>query len=320
MAAALTMTASIFAADVAAAVQGYGDLFSMEFTEGAKPNVLGWNDPWDREFNWYSTGIGFSFTGDRAGLSFELDNREVTVKKSKFWIQPADMLKITLGDNCIEMSKETIDYAGTVFSNGFEGWDFTLTPVDGLTIDLGLVTAQPGSWSTNYWYGVKNYGAASMGEVTAAVAYAADFGTIKAIYDLNNKANTVAVDFAGTFGGVMVSPSVAFGINAKDLKADLFVTANAAGVGINLYTLVGVPLESASDTSVAVNTKFTYGTAIGQASLQVKDENVLADAFAMMVKANLGFNCGSAGMDVGVQLDVASNIKVSVPFQYNIHF
>ena len=71
------LVVSAFAADVSAAVQGFGDLFSMEFKEEAKPKVLGWNDPWDRQFAWYSTGIGFAVTADKAGCSFELDNRDL---------------------------------------------------------------------------------------------------------------------------------------------------------------------------------------------------------------------------------------------------
>jgi len=321
LAAALTMTASIFAADVAAAVQGYGDLGYVKLDNGTTTyGVLGWNDPWDREFNWYSTGIGFSFNGDRAGLSFELDNRDVTVKKSKFWIQPADMVKIQLGDNCIEMSKETIDYAGTVFSNGYEGWYVAITPAEGVTAEIGLKTNAPSDWSTNYWIGTKNYdGGNSIGEVTTSVAYAADFGTIKAIYDYVDKENTIALDFAGNFGGVAVSPAVAFKVAAKALAADLYVQANAAGVGINVYTKADVPVSDASATAVAVNTKFTYGISLGQLSLQVKDDNVLGD-FAIMTKLNLGYSCGSAGLDTGIQLDYAGSVKVSVPFDYNIHF
>lgn len=312
--AAIAMAATMFAADVAAAVQGYGDLFSVEAKKDAKVNVLGWNDPWDREFSWYSTGIGFSATADKAGLSFELDNRNVTVKKSVFWIQPLDMVKIALGANSIGMAKETIDYDGTVFNVDYEGWKVTVTPIEGLTIDAGLVTTANGGWATGYWID-----AGVVGESMVSVAYnAGDIGTFTAIYDYNNKKNTVALDYAGTFGGVMVSPAVCYAINDKTFAADLFVTANVAGVGINAYAKYAGDFDASN--AVTVNTKFTYNTPIGQASLQLKDADVLASSFEMMAKADLAFNCGSAGMNVGLQFDIADTVKISVPFQYNLHF
>lgn len=324
--AAIAMAATMFAADVAAAIQGYGDLFSVEAKKDAKVNVLGWNDPWDRQFSWYSTGIGFSATADKAGLSFELDGnnsadngankvtRLINVKNSVFWIQPIDMVKIALGANSIGMAKETIDYDGTVFNNDYEGWKITVTPIEGLTIDAGLVTTPNGGWATGYWIA-----GGVVGESMVSVAYnAGDIGTFTAIYDYNNKKNTVALDYVGNFGGVMVSPAVCYAINDKTLAADLFVTANVAGVGINAYAKYAGDFDASN--AVTVNTKFTYNTAIGQASLQLKDADVLASDFAMMAKADLAFNCGSAGMNVGLQFDIADTVKISVPFQYNLHF
>ena len=310
------LVVSAFAADVSAAVQGYGDLFTMEFKEGAKPSVLGWNDPWDREFAWYSTGIGLAATTEKAGVSFELDNRDLTVKNSKFWIKPIDMLKIQLGANTIGIPKETIDYAGTVFTSSYEGWFFELAPIDGLTFEAGLATGQKGGWQTYYWYNGD-----TMGEVLFSAKYNVEgIGSFKALYDLNEKKNTIALDYVGNFDSLMVSPAVAYKINDKILLADLYVTTNISGFGINVYSKVDVPVEAADTTAVLLNTKFSYGISLGTLSLQLKDENLLAKNFAMMAKLDLAFNCGSAGMNVGVQLDIAENVKVSVPFQYNLHF
>lgn len=304
------MATSLFAADVAAAIQGYGDLLNVK---GGKVSALGWNDPWDREFSWYSTGIGFSATADKAGLSFELDNRDVTVKTSNFWIQPLDMVKIALGANSIGLAKESIEYAGTVFNCDYEGWKITLTPVDGLTIDAGLVTGCKGEWATSYYLTD-----GKIGETLASVAYnAGDVGTFTAVYDYNGD-NTIGLDYVGNFGDVMVSPAVAYTITANKLAADLFVTGNFGAFGMNLYTKYDAGL-AAKTNEVAVNTKFTYNTSIGQASLQVKNGTILAAPKAFVVKGDLAFNCGSAGMNVGVQYDVAKN-EISVPFQYNLHF
>lgn len=317
--AAIAMAATMFAADVAAAVQGYGDLFSITTAKDAKVNVLGWNDPWDRQFSWYSTGIGFSATADKAGVSFELDNRDLNVKNSVFWIQPLDMVKIALGANSIGLAKETIDYAGTVYNTDYEGWKVSVTPIDGLAIDLGLVTTANGGWTTGYY--IAN---GVIGQTIAAVSYdAGDIAKVTVVYDYNNKKNTIGVDYVGNFAGVMVSPAVAYVIEDQALAADLYVTANVAGVGIQAYTKYDADFDGKTN-AVAVNTKFSYGTPIGTASLQFKDDNLLADAFKAMVKADLAFNCGSAGMNVGIQADIDTNAgeatKISVPFQYNLHF
>lgn len=315
--AAIAMAATMFAADVAAAVQGYGDLFNVTIEEGKDTVIkaIGWNDPWDRQFGWYSTGIGFSATADKAGVSFELDNRDVTVKNSCFWIQPLDMVKIALGANSIGLAKETIEYSGTVYNSDYEGFKVTVTPIEGLAIDLGLVTGANGGWSTAYY--IKE---GKIGQTIVSAAYdAGDIGKVTVVYDYNAK-NTIAVDYAGTFAGVSVSPAVAYVIEDKALAADLYVTANVAGVGIQAYTKYDADFDGKTN-AVAVNTKFSYGTPIGTASLQIKDGDILAKAFAMTVKADLAFNCGSCGMNLGVAADIAKGKTViSVPFQYNLHF
>lgn len=328
--AAVAMATTMFAADVSVIVNGYGDFFNMKFEDGAKPQVLGWNDPWDRQYSWSSTGLGFNFSGDKAGASFELDgnnkaddvNRLINVKNSKVWVQPVDMLKITLGANSIGLAKETIDYDGTVANVDFEGWQFACTPVDGLTVDLGLVTNQPTGWSTNYWYGGKNYGAASMGEIVSAVTYGADFGTIKAFYDYNDKVNKIGLDFAGNFGGVAVSPAVAY-TTAKDVSkvaADLYVQASVDSIGINVYTKYDGDLKAKENgNALQVKGKVTFGTSIGSAYLYANCANVMAEKFDMSVKAGLNYNIGAAGMETALQFDVAAK-TLSVPFNYKVSF
>lgn len=323
--AALAMAASIFAADVSINFKGIGNLFDMQFTDGAKPQFLGWNDPWDQEYSWSSTGLGFAYYGDKAGCSFEFDNRDVTVKASKFWLQPVDMFKITLGSNEVALPKEQIDWDGTVFVSDYEGWLFSVTPIKGLAIDLGLGTNQPNGWSCNYWYGAKNYGAATMGEIVADASYTIDnVGTFKAVYDYNDKVNTIGLDYAGAFGNVTVSPAVAYkfdGDTVNAIAADFYGTVGIDSLAIAAYAKADYDLAASSDAlAILAKAKFSYALDFGTAFFYVKDANVMAKQFAMTVEPGIDFNVGSASLEVAAKLDIGSTTELSIPFSYKVSF
>ena len=64
------------------------------------------------------------------------------------------------------------------------------------------------------------------------------------------------------------------------------------------------------------------GELIHYFALDTDLDEILAsiDTDPLIHKANLGCNCGSAGLDIGLQFDIGATTKMSVPFQYNIHF
>ena len=322
--AAATIAASVFAVDIAANVHGWTDLFNYDLAaDDAKPQFMGVRDPFDREFAWSSTGIGFTFNGDKAGTSFELDNRDVTVKHVKLYVQPFDALKITVGDTEVASNVETIDWT-KMSAYSSEGWLFDITPVDGLAINVKLTTGEARGWGWAFW-GSNG----KVKETTAKVGYSADFGSLFAMFDYNDPTNVITAGYSGSFGSVSIFTDFAYTMKENDnaIGVDFFVNGSVDAIGYKAY----VKFTRGLDTEVnALQAKLliNYGTSAGTAYFKAVIPNAMQDDFPVQIYPGFQFNIGSASIDAGVQFNLNTDAdanagkggqkSISVPVIYKV--
>ena len=323
--AAIAMAASIFAVDFSAMIHGWTDLFNMDLaTEGAKPNIMGVRDPFDREFAWYSTGIGLSVNADKCGGSFELDNRDLTVKNVKAYVQPLDALKITVGKIGLSSNVETIDYTKLSDYNA-EGWAFDITPVEGLSINTMLVTGEARGWGWAFW-GKDG----KIGQTVAKIGYSADFGSVFGMVDYEDPVTNLTAGYSGSFGNISAFADVAFKLadNAKELGVDAFVDGHADAFGYKVYAKFVRGLDAETNELLA-KVRVQYAIDAGTLYCGVRIPNALADEFPVQIYPGFEFNIGAASIDAGVQFNMntdadakysAKAMSISVPVIYRVIF
>lgn len=320
--AAAAMAGSLFAVDMSAALKFNGSIFNS-----ADKTVMSLEQPKAQKGHG-QTGIDLTVSADKAGATLILGNgysggNSVNYEGFKMWVQPADFLKINLGELDYCLNKESIDYAGCINGAGSQGFAFDITPVDGLTINAVL---NPGyaAWMTD----------GNVGNTAVYAKYATGAGTFGAAWimkagyvdDDDNPAtpkvyvkegNTVSASYSNNFSGVDMFADFAYGIDAEAINADLFVKGNADAFGYAVYVDFGYVADTAS---LGAKGKFTYNMGSCTPYVYVKCANVMADSFAMTLKPGVNFNIGAAGVEIAADVSIGSTTSVNVPFGISLNF
>ena len=212
--AAAAVAASAFAVDFSAGFQLKGSLFDFD---GGSKNVsavkLGHNNSKDDK------PFIFSISGDRAGGTLKFYDATstgastMTANYWNIWFKPFDIVKVDLGACGKSLNTETITYwRGKVLGNTKDfGYQATLE-TNGITVALALLPGQDANWMS-----LPNGGAFSLAETQLYVAYAADFGTISALFDAENTFNKIRVGagYKGSFDALTIFAIFCIEVNSN---------------------------------------------------------------------------------------------------------
>ena len=215
--AAVAMAASVFAVDFSANVKVEGSLFDMAFADGAKPSALSVSKAAGGMY--WGSRFQTAFYGDKAGAQFAIGGElGWGWQGASVWVQPSDMVKITFLNTDSKLN-QIFDYSGDEATFKAEGsWNFELKPVYGLTFNFVLVSP----WLKN---GV-------IGDTGFVAKYAADFGTIGAIFKIKQNAGSAAIPAkAGAVIGVTDDGKVVYAPGTPAVPATDTTTDIAFGVG-----------------------------------------------------------------------------------------
>ena len=135
--------------------------------------------------NDWESPISFSISGEKAGATYHIcegGGTDINSSKWNIWVKPIDMLTINVGHWDSNLNQETIYYGGTQSGIGSQGLTFTLAPIDGFSAD---VTFAPGYGTA--WFSKADSADPVIKELGVKFQYAADFGTVNAIFDYKGK-------------------------------------------------------------------------------------------------------------------------------------
>ena len=145
--------------------------------------------------NDWESPISFSISGEKAGATYHIcegGGTDINSSKWNIWVKPIDMLTINVGHWDSNLNQETIYYGGTQSGIGSQGLTFTLAPIDGFSAD---VTFAPGYGTA--WFSKADSADPVIKELGVKFQYAADFGTVNAIFDYKGKTLKSAATEAG---------------------------------------------------------------------------------------------------------------------------
>ncbi len=352
--AALTMAASMFAADFAARVVMEGSLAG-----GNKADTYIWQ--LNKKDQQDADALIVSVNGDKAGAQFQLwynyagDDAALKVRKTNLWFKPVDMLKITVGDvSSGAWFGNTLDYwknpcGGSVADYGTWAAKFSsyatvegsgvmaeLTPVEGLVINGGITAGAGNSFMTIKGKTVAAYGIGAkytLGDIplTFGATYrdagkgAAKLISVGALYGnpyadgIHESVNARMRLEAGKLAGITID-------NYTRYAAGAFVAAFRAPVTIRLAD---------NDPSyIDWSAKFTYacdgftpyllmGSDVDNNGAITLDKN-FGKTFEMQIQPGVTLNVGSCALDVAARINVLPGEKHAIswalPFTASVAF
>ena len=192
LAAAAVLATSVFAADVSAKVRLDGEIFNYDGT------AVNEKDDYAGAFRmlrttsqarpYWSPYVTLSTSTDDAGAQIlfieeEDAGRNIQMDRSNVWFKPLDMLTVKVGWQDFTMNKESIDYNPN--PTGTEGWGYGIGYAqDAISANVYLATGNGGYFFEDpiAKYGTAEKTEAYIKELYVNGAYAADFGTISAMF------------------------------------------------------------------------------------------------------------------------------------------
>ncbi len=163
--AAITMAASMFAANFAARVVMEGKVADGTIAKDKKATTTNFLTL-DKKDQKDADALVISTSGDKAGANFQFwynyagNDADLKVRSTNLWFKPVDMVKVTVGDVSVGTYKEMLDWwkvgkgeaAADHVAWGWSGFatvegsgiSVEVTPIDGLWLNAG-VTADTGS-------------------------------------------------------------------------------------------------------------------------------------------------------------------------------
>ena len=321
------MALSAFAADLTGAVRLEGDLFKYD---GKTKQVDALMIKANQQSYWGP--LTLSISSDRAGGTLKMWDGgadKLSVGKWAIWFKPMDMLKVNLGTIAKDLNKESITYSGCLL--GYDSFGASLDiNVDAFSATISVV---PGAG--NYWMSKPDGADLVAGELNLYAQYAADFGTIKAMFDFSNtfKDIKVGAGYNKSFGDISIWGDVAF------IKLDVFDTKNLrdteslmidfdvtyAKDAFNAQAYVQYDIKTFEEfetdfQNLMLKAKVSYNMGSFTPYLQFTDDNLFADDFACQIKPGVTGSVGIMNYEVAVQFDVAKKVTVSVPFNASVNF
>jgi hypothetical protein len=325
--AALAMATAVFAADVSAGVRIEGSLFDHAGDTNTALTIKHNNQ-------FYHKPIAFSIADDQAGASLkltDLDTNAVVSRCWSIWFKPVDVLKITVGEWTGNMNQETIDWCNTDSGIGAEDgtWTLSLTPADGLSIDLSLV---PG-WG-NAWLNGSNIGTTGF-----LMNYNADFGKVSAVFEGKDNFKTLkfGAAYANTFDSLQMFVNF-LGFYANEnfakVRAEVFLKYNADALSIASFLVGGYNLKGGYDASwwhigksgaegafFGCSVKLTYAMDGINPYLYIKGVDWLAKPLAFEIKPGFTTRCGLCEIELAADININDgNVAFGVPVNFGVSF
>lgn len=321
------MAFSAFAADLSGAVRLEGDLFKYD---GNTKKVEALMIKPNQQMYWGP--LALSVSSDRAGGTMKMcdeGSNKLSVGKWAIWFKPMDMLKVNLGTIAKDLNKESIEYGGCLI-----GYDTFGASLD-INVDAFSATIAVLPGSGNYWMSKADGAKLVAGGLNLYAQYAADFGTIKAMFDFSNtfKDIKVGAGYNKSFGDISIWGDVAFikldvmdTTNLRDtesLMIDFDVTYAKDAFNAQAYVQYDIKTFEEFKTdyqALMLKAKVSYNMGSFTPYLVFTDKNIFADDFACMIKPGVTGSVGIMNYEVAVQFDVADKVTVSVPFNASVNF
>lgn len=156
--------------------------------------------------------------------------------------------------------------------------------------------------------------------------YAADFGTISAMFDFseNFKKISIAAGYKNTFGDITMFADAAVVLkeNANKFYVDADVVYAKDALNAQAYVLFDAPFEGIAKDTIHVKTlaKVSYNLGSVTPYLQFSDDNILASSFACQIKPGVTGSVGIMNYEVAAQFDIAKKVNISVPVNFAVNF
>ena len=331
--AALAMATAVFAADVSAGVRIEGSLFDFS-DAGSKALTISHNN------QFYHAPIAFSISDDKAGGTLkltDLTSNAVVSRCWSIWFKPIDVLKITVGEFGNNMNQEQIDWCNTDSGIGAEDgtWSLSLTPADGLSIDLSLV---PG-WD-NAWMNSPKGGDSTFAKTGFLMNYNADFGKVSAVFEGMDNFKTLkfGAGYANNFDGLNMFVNF-LGFYANDafakVRAEVYAKYSADALTFATFIVGGYNLKGGYDYSwwhvgacgdaekafLGATVKLTYAMDGISPYLYIKSVNWLADPLAFEIKPGFTTNCGCCAIELAADININDgNVTFGLPVNFKVSF
>ena len=182
---------------------------------------------------------------------------------------------------------------------------------------------------------------AYVGELNLYAQYAADFGTISAMFDFKNTFSNIAMGagYKNTFGDLTVFADAAIYMDAKykfnddgdaivkdgfvnSIGVDADVTYAKDALNAQLYVQWKSALKDMDKDVMDVLTiaKVSYALDAGTVFLYFKDADLLADDFACTIKPGFDGKVGIMDYEIAAQFDIAKKVNISVPVWFKVAF
>ncbi len=316
--AAAAVAASAFAADLSAGVRLAGDLFNYDGATGDVKALMLKN-----ENQFWHAPLTLTISSDRAGGTFKFTDgtsNAFTTGKWAIWFKPFDVLKVNLGTIDKSMNVETIDYGGRLIN--YDKWGASLdVNVDAFSMTLSFVNDKG-----TYWFSKPNGGDVSVGQLNFYAQYAADFGTISAMFDATDKFNTLkfGVGYKNTFDPVTIFVDGAFYKGTTNgIGADFDIVFAQDALNIQAYakwTADDITNINMSTMTLLALAKFSYTLDKGTVYLYFKDADILSSSFGCIIKPGFTGSVGIMNYEIAAQFDIASSVKISVPVNFKVNF
>ena len=352
--AAVAMAASVFAADLTGGVRLGGDLFNYNGTSEAAKALMLQNE----NRNWEAP-LTLSISSDNAGGTFKFwDGQGTAFETGKWniWFKPMDMLKVNLGSIDKSMNVETIDWGGRLINYDSFGASLDVN-VDAFSMTLSFV---PGKGS--FWFkSAKTLKAedaaivadakakaedkenalariladkydAEVAELNLYAQYAADFGTISAMFDFSKtfKDIKMGAGYKNKFGDITMFADAAFYMAKATKDADFVnsigvdadVTYAKDALNAQAYVKWTAPLKDMKKETMGLLAlaKVSYALDKGTVYLYFKDGNLMADDFGCTIKPGFTSNVGIMSYEIAAQFDIAKKVNISVPVNFKVNF
>ena len=309
LAAAATLTASVFAADVSATVGVKSSLFKYDSAEtitllGKLDNV---EDLFKLEFSSDKAGAGIKYTGAAGVVGF---------KEFKVWFKPIDNLKLSFRENGLGLFGPT---TGEKYLDGFAGGYGVEYVADALTFNVTL--------QDDFVIKVKSLDAV-INDLGAKVGYKADFGEIAVLAGAKAsfKKFSAGVGYKGKFGDIEAIADVqgVFDNTGAKMGITLNADVSAKGSADALSWAVAVPVQFVVDPStVAVGAAAEAKYTIDTVSLKAYFVSLNLMKLSSDPKAKVGLDVegkvGAASWKIAPSYELAKK-EINVGFESKINF
>jgi len=202
LAAAALIATSVFAADVSAQVRIAGDIFSYDGTaidgkDGKAAGSFSMLRAATQSQPYWTPYITLSTSTDEAGAEVKFitggdGSTDVSIDRSNVWFKPLDFLTVKAGFQGYNMNQEDIDWTNPT---GAESWGYAVSYAqDAISANLFLITGNNGWFFQdkiakygNSESNAAKYAGSYINDLYFNLAYAADFGTISAMFEYQGK-------------------------------------------------------------------------------------------------------------------------------------